>query len=118
MFVLSAKGQPKNGAPKAKNISAQAKQPTQIRNGYTCVTRIALASHTLKKARKKTEKTQITCVAKMESCQSQRDQHSNGKTPKEPHNKTKQNQANTHRIKPVHLQNFSPRGSGFKKLTN
>ena len=55
---------------------------------------------------KKTEKAQTSCFAIFLTQQAQRDQHSNGKTPKEAHKQAKQNQANTHTIEPVQRKFF------------
>ena len=61
--------------------------------------------HSLREQTRK-RKARITFFSIFVTLTAQRDQHNNGKTPKEAHKQEKRNRANTHTIKPVQSQKF------------
>ena len=59
-----------------------------------------------KKHKETREKHKLIVLQKYQHSKPSRDQHGNGKTPKEAHKQAKQNQANTHTIEPVQRKFF------------
>ena len=99
-----------------KNTSAQAKLAKQNRNSCTHAKRISFASHTLKKARKKSEKTQISGVAKNQHNKPRGTNAQQRQIHKRSTQVNKQNRPHAHTNEPV--QTAKKNYNGFLKQKN